>query len=198
MIIFIVFIQKNNFINHKVLLTISFIFSLAYLSIYSKDPINSAPFILGDKRLYFMFIFFYFGYCIRNNIIKLPFSKNILIKIITVLSLLRIFDFFIHFSSLLSASIYIFLNILLIDYVFTLVNSSDFIWETQISFLGINSLPIYLWHPLPILLMQHFQVDVRLPLLFYSVAVVFILMLIYFLKFIHRSKVWNIILFGNT
>lgn len=199
MVIFLFFIEKAN-IKPCIVLLVCFTFSWFWIIINNSNPASSGYTILGDKRLYFMFIFFYLGYYLRKNKNKFDFNKNYnnLGLVVAFLAMLRILDFFVDFIPLVSTSIYIVLNALLIIYSFTLINQSNFFLQDVIAFIGINSLPIYLWHVLPIWLMRSFKIDLQVPALYYTFTTFILIALIFSLKFIPKKGVWNVLLYGKS
>jgi peptidoglycan/LPS O-acetylase OafA/YrhL len=178
---------------------LSLIFSFLWLSIYSDSTVlGQSPvfYWLGDKRLYEYFVFFYFGYYLRNS----AFAKNIpfvlIMSIVIAFFCLRLLGFWYVLVPLINALIFIGLNISLIIFCTHYISSVRLRGESFFSFVGVNSLPIYLWHIMPLLVMRQLSIDVRYPYIFYPVGVALFLFLIGIIKFIPRIPITNLIFFG--
>lgn len=169
MIIFLWIFLKLK-VPRRIILIISFLFTLLWLWKYWYDPLidpgREGIKILGDKKTYYYFCFFYLGFYIRNYKTK-TFSKINYLILIGILSGLRILDFHYLDNHYFSTVNFILLNAVIIFYALNYVVYKEFdkgkICDT-LKAVGRMSLPIYLWHQAAILIFRTFllgKVDMK-------------------------------------
>lgn len=182
-------------------LGVSFLFTLLWETLYFQNPIWGGPEILkwlGDKRLYLYFVFFFVGYTLRNSadVILKKWHIGYFIFFASLLLICRIFNFFFYYPELPSVLVWLLLNIILI-YVFTYsVNKISFPCRKILSFLGVYSLPIYLWHVFPIMIMQRLNIDRNYLTSFYCLAIVSQVCLFVLIRKLENEKAAKLFLIG--
>lgn len=152
-ILILIYVFEHMHINKFITLILSASFTLLYLSFFREGPNEEFLYYLGDKHYYYEFVFLYFGYFIRNYSEKFQLSTWKFL-IIFILSALYLFLFNEQKSanfvcSLTSLSFNLSLIFLTINFAKHFTN----IKIPIISTLGEITLPIYLLHVLPLLLM---------------------------------------------
>lgn len=122
-------------------------FGLAVLYTFSPEYLNdfSQLDFLGDKRFYCYYFYFAFGYFLSSR--RLTFSLHV-----SVLALMLFLFAYVSFEGeWLSAPFEVFANCAIIFIVFRVCQGSVFSSSSLFVRVGRITLPIYLWHVLPIL-----------------------------------------------
>lgn len=195
MILFLYIIQKLNF-NIRNVLYLSFVFTFFWMIYQKENLIYASPLFLGDKRMFYYFCFFCLGYCMRNKIIITKLSRINSLILVCSLFVLRAVDFYVSFPSIVSVPIFIIANILLCLFILTMLENNRLPLKREIVFLGVNSLPLYLWHVLPIWLMRVFELDIQQPLLFYFTQIILLIVFVKLLDFVQKQRLFKIFLIG--
>lgn len=129
-----------------------------------KMPIPELPlYFLGEKRFYSYLLFFYIGFALRNNIIKLRPNALLLIiligfSFIGIIGIIykgeQFFNFFVVPYLILNASLIF----------FTIIYTSSQNWTNNkfIHFLNNQSLGIYLYHPMFIFIAYEYLEDPKM------------------------------------
>jgi len=145
--------------------------------------------LMGDKRLYFLFSFFFIGHLLRT----LPVRVNNILLLLSCLFLysLRIVCFYKQLPILLIEINWLLLNISLILLLLGNIDGSTtkvLPLNSLFTFIGKYSLPIYLWHVIPTLILQSFRLHQITPLVYYSIGVVGIAALLLLIR-LYRNDV---------
>ncbi|MDO9207679.1 MAG: acyltransferase family protein [Sulfuricurvum sp.] len=180
-------------INILLMLLISFTFSILWTGYYSFKAEIDGFYFMGDKRFYYDFVFLLFGYYLRNYA-KL-FNLNWLI--LSILFVCSAIDVFIlnsqaEITFIYSASWVVF-NLSLIYITLRLASIFSSIKIPLINQIGQASLPIYLWHIVPLLIVQEIFTG-YFYLLSYLVGVSVIIGIVLRLR---ETKFGKVILFGS-
>ncbi|MDP3465857.1 MAG: acyltransferase family protein [Sulfuricurvum sp.] len=151
MIVYIFFIERFN-INRLAVLIFAAIFTMPWLAFVHPGSGDEIAYYLGDKRYYYYFVFFYFGYMLRNYSEKLYIPKFIYIFILMTSGYLLFVNNTSAANYLYSINSLLF-NLSLILVVIKFAQKYTSLKIPIISDLGSYTLPIYLWHMLPLFLM---------------------------------------------
>lgn len=148
--------------------------------------------ILGDKRFYYFFSYFTFGFFLAQYKHQLVYNvKYFLIAIGVGLLLfnLAIFDYVVGFGKVLT-------NLGLIGLVIYTCEYQKIPSSKILAKIGVVSLPIYLWHVAPILVLQKLPINLSM---YYGISLLFfiffIAMVIYFED---KNAIMNRIFYGKT
>jgi fucose 4-O-acetylase-like acetyltransferase len=138
---------------NKLIVFISlFTLTFFWLSFFKEGPTSEFLYYLGDKRFYYYFVFLFFGYVLRNYPEKFKISLWIVFTAF-VLSALYLFVFNSNkLSTFLYSLNFLFFNLSFIFLTIYLAKHFTNIKIPIFSKLGAITLPIYLWHVLPLLL----------------------------------------------
>jgi fucose 4-O-acetylase-like acetyltransferase len=178
MILYTYIIEKLN-IHRLAILLASSLFTVAWLSFYNPGDGKEIAYYFGDKRFYYDFIYFYFGYMLRNypTLIRFNFWLYVFFLLLTTYTI-----FFLHLSlpGFLYSVSSLFFNLSLIFLVITLSLKSTNIRIPIFTALGSYTLPIYLWHILPLLLMIKIKNTYHIDgITYFSLYFLFLAILIY-------------------
>ena len=184
-IIYIYIIEKLH-INKLVILLFSFCFTVYWRGIYEGSPGEDILYYLGDKRYYFYFIYFFFGYFLRNYLenIKNMWFGAVLLCIWGIYYFLGLHNdtersLVFAFNSVLWNLSLIYLMILFLQNIKTFK-------IPYIAWMGQRSLPIYLWHILPLLPLQYllntYHLNVWMYILLYFIGVSIVIVIIKILQ----------------
>lgn len=147
-----IFLIERFDINRLAVLAVASSFTMLWLTFVSPGSGEEIAYYLGDKRYYYFFVFLYFGYMLRNYPEKIQIPR----LLYTLVLLLGGFDLFIINTSVInyyySVSFLLF-NLSLTFIVITFAQRYTDIKIPIISDLGSYTLPIYLWHMLPLFFM---------------------------------------------
>lgn len=180
-------------IRAPLVLIVSFLFTFFYLSL--ADKINENSFfvhIWGDKRFYYYFYYFYLGYYVSQ--------VKISPRILSVLAISLPFSFLIY--SNLSNSFYLNLgqvlaNTSIITFLLSICRSINSQEDNLLAQMGNNSLPIYLWHVLPLFVINHVFEEANW-LYYSSLAFVFSITIFVIIKFRNKNAVIDRFFYGIT
>ncbi len=168
-------------------------FGLAVLYTFSPEYLNdfSQLDFLGDKRFYCYYFYFAFGYFLSSR--RLTFSLHV-----SVLALMLFLFAYVSFEGeWLSALFEVFANCAIIFIVFRVCQGSVFSSSSLFVRVGRITLPIYLWHVLPILLAK----KAILPhgdVAYYLFSCVFMVLLAFILLWLERkSNFIDLIFYGH-
>ena len=184
-LLYIYIIEYFN-INRTIILLLSIAFTIFWISNFEPGAGNDILYYIGDKRYYYYFVFLYFGYILRNYSEINKFSLFISF-IVVGFSGYFIFYFsnYNNFGFLYSLN-WISFRLSLIVLVIYFSNRFTNIKIPIISDLGSITLPIYLWHVLPLLLLWNFRDNYNLHGIWYYV--VYFLMLSFLILSIQKTK----------
>lgn len=166
---------------------------IAALMMTYEDSINKIPWTkyFGDKRFYYYFYFFYLGHIISLKKIQVRnFNVVIILLISSIASYIISTDNLIKINSLIAA------NTLIIIISISLCNLYPTTANNLLTRIGRVSLPIYLWHVIPILMIK--SIDLNNSLYFYGLTTLCCFILV--LAAIHledKNILINRILYGK-
>ncbi|MDH2998797.1 hypothetical protein A1D22_02870 [Pasteurellaceae bacterium LFhippo2] len=162
---FIELLNKYEFKIAKILTLLFFVVIAILFETYGQWKVNQIEwlFYLGDKRFYYFFIYFYFGYILK----EISFSKNYII--LALLSF--IFGIILYGISdeIIKGVVKVTANLALIYLVLSLATRIIVQKDNLLSRIGQISLPLYLWHVLPLLILQAMPWN---KILYYKVSLV--------------------------
>lgn len=203
--IIITWILKQRNVSDKTIFILSI--GLVRLILIILELLNSNPQIsfiyrgIREYRLKYYF-FFFLGYYIRNRELyfrnyHLMLSSTILLLFIRIIS----YTLEIKVAFLYEIPVFYFLNVSLIFFSLNYLINLDFKKFSSIKWSGVNSLPIYLYHPLGYTLLLNYYssiVNQYSSIWFVSnlLVILFMISFFYLLK-IKSIKGINIIFFGN-
>lgn len=127
--------------------------------------------ILGDKRFYYFFSYFAFGYLLAQYKHQLAYwSKYFFFAIIAGLLLFNLanFDYAVGFGKVLT-------NLGLIGFVIYICEYQKIPINQILAKIGTVSLPVYLWHAFPVLVLQKLPLDLSV---YYGISLLFFVCLI--------------------
>lgn len=185
LLLFIVYIYgvEHLHINRTLILFLAFSFSVFWTGTYGFKALVDGFNWMGDKRFYYDFIFLFLGYYLRNT--PKIFNSNWLFSILVFVSsafYILIFNSKMEVN-LIYATILVFFNLSLIYIVLRLSRLFDSIKIPYVHQIGKLSLPIYLWHIVPILILrsivENYTLNIYLSLLLYFFSVVIIITLVF-------------------
>ncbi|MFA6630026.1 MAG: acyltransferase family protein [Sulfuricurvum sp.] len=151
MIGYVFLIERFHFNQLGVLIAAS-LFTAVWLTFVSPGNGDEIAYYLGDKRYYYFFVFLYFGYILRNYPEKIQLPR----LFYPLILLLSGFVLFIIKTSVMNYyySIgFLLFNLSLTFIIITFAQRHTGIKIPIISNLGSYTLPIYLWHMLPLFFM---------------------------------------------
>ena len=158
---------------------------------------SSMTYFFGDHRLYSYFFFFYLGYCLRNSMLLTQIPRGGALAIVVSFAILRVMDFWIEIPDILSVLVFVTLNAALIIFCIRFLLNFDILGKRLFQFMGVNSLPIYLWHILPLLVMLQLSINVRYPSVYYAFGILSFLILIGVIRLMPRTRLTNTLFFGR-
>lgn len=186
-------------LSDKALLVTSAVISVVFYAcnnfpaLYQKVTALSRPMeiILFTFRPFF-FIFFSLGVYIKQHV------KNININIIGAISLLSFATFtalFFFPNKIAAFALFYLFNISLILWLIGMIRKDNLPQNKAVQWIGVNSLGLYLWHVVPIIIVTQL-IGTNNLLLFYPAAVGAIALFFVVMIFLTRIKAINKILFG--
>lgn len=175
------------------MLVLLFIFSAFWIGNYGFSGEVKTFYLIGDKRFYYDFLFLFFGYYLRNTPSKFN-TKWLIPSSVFICSALYILilNSKAEISFVYSSSWVIF-NLALIYITLRLASIFSSITIPLINQIGQASLPIYLWHIVPLLIIREVFTG-YFYVLSYLVGVAIIIGIIFQLK---RTTFGKVILFGE-
>jgi fucose 4-O-acetylase-like acetyltransferase len=203
MIIALSLLIKVN-ISNRIILISSLTITLTWLIISEQHWVQENIFIqlLGDKRTYYFFLFFYVGYYIRNlkNDYK-EINYRVDVILIVLFVVLRITDYFYWKNIILTSIIFTLLNICIIRYCISSIIYKKFEPNSILSKIGTYSLPIYLWHVAVIMISKliFFEIFKTNIIVFYiGTSCLMAIFFIVLLKLKGRYLIFDRIIFGTA
>lgn len=190
-------------IKPRIILFLSFLFSLTWFAffpensnLYAPVPEQSLLSILGDKRVYVYFGFFYLGFYLRNHTKDIADPKNISLKLsLMTFACVYILAFYIDMPVLVRQTAFLLFNISLV------VFSQKYLFGRQFSFgkglfhkIGQNPLPFYLWHALPIFLFD--KIGAKYTVAFYLSSIGFFFFILFLNETFSKSTLYNMMFAG--
>ncbi|OXB05066.1 acyltransferase family protein [Flavobacterium pectinovorum] len=197
--ILLTWLFKKLFTNYNIILilglliSITFIILYKYSSIYTQIPFLNRIFsiLIYTFRPYF-YIFFLIGISYRNKTIK----KLRLIEIITPFIFLGLVVYlFFYDSVILSILNFFLLNLSILNLCLKLALTDSLFESKSIQWLGINSLGIYLWHVLPILISKYL-VGTQSLIKFYLITIILEVLFIILYKILVKVNFFKKYIFG--
>ena len=150
MLLYIVFIKSVY--SSQLLKVISFIVSFAFcvlymtkVSLFNSDSVANVMMLLGDKRYYSYYFYFFLGHILALN------SSFKFIKVVLLVFFVSPLGYIFNSNMVVRGIFNVISNSCLIYGVFYLVSSSRQLEVSILSRIGRVTLPIYLWHVLPII-----------------------------------------------
>jgi fucose 4-O-acetylase-like acetyltransferase len=140
----------------------------------------------------YFFMFFVFGMCIRNIKIKLNIWLNLIIVLILAAIQLTFFYFPLPFAEMISTML---LNFCLLHLLIALAFADTLPHSQILEWLGINSLAIYLWHIVPVLILK-LTLGTENIILFYSACLIAEAALIIVIYYLTKIRSVNRFVFG--
>ena len=124
--------------------------SVALYIVFASYPGRSVPHLvlLGDRRWYLFFCFFYLGFLLRNRVQRQNLSAAVLGLLVAVLATCRIWQFYHPPYPAVGCGLVWLLTVALTLLCLQYFAQRHFWGGKWLSLLGIESLAIYLWHPL--------------------------------------------------
>ena len=93
-------------------------------------------------------------------------------------------------KSLLRALVWATLNVALITLLIDTANANAQTKQTIVSEIGRNSLPIYLWHVVPLFLLKGFGFHQTQPLAYYCVAIISLALIVWAILRVEAKSKW--------
>lgn len=189
--IFITWFGKKLDISIKWLLFISGIISLIsfilnkYPLIYENILVSNSfiEVVLYTFRPYF-YVFFVFGIYINSNQIPIKLELNLFIALASFLGIILLF----FFPNIIAYIVLFFLFNVSFLYILIRISIQDLLpYSRRIEWIGINSLGIYLWHVIPILVSKNLIGTEKL-VPFYSLTILLEIVFIIFIIQITKIK----------
>ena len=173
----------------KYLLIVTFIASTIFFEGYGQNVSNHLLFkIFGDKRFYYFFSYFYLGYFLSNKKFKINFDLMVSLLIIGLL----IYGY--GQNAILIGIGKTVANICLIIVIFSLIEKNSY-KSTFLAKVGEVTLPIYLWHVAPLLILKKLPISENM---YYLSSIIFYFVFIFVIvKFKHASKVVDKYIYGK-
>jgi fucose 4-O-acetylase-like acetyltransferase len=176
------FIAERLHINPVLVILLAFTFSILWIGNHGLSAVVDGFAWMSDKRYYYDFVFFFFGYYLRNtpknfsytwlfpSILFIPTSFYILVLNHKVE------------INLLYSTMWTIFNLSLIYIALRLSRMFDSIIIPYVNIIGKLSLPIYLWHIVPILILksivEKYGLNTYLYLVLYFLSVALIIAII--------------------
>ena len=155
MIMYIYFIEKYK-IAHSLVLLLTALFTIIWLTLFGPGSSENVLWMLADKRYYYYFVFMYFGFLLRNYFSSKIETRELLMATVIIVisfSLLFLYDAKAH-SKLLVAVNFVAFNLALIYVVIGITQKVNTLRVFLITWIGTMTLPIYLWHVLPLVFIR--------------------------------------------
>jgi fucose 4-O-acetylase-like acetyltransferase len=141
-------------IPRRLVIGASLLFSVAWLTLYMSPsgidwigPVLPNPaFLLGNKRVFYYFAFFFAGFCLRNYWGQVRHMIAIA-ALAGALFAISLFQFYAPSEQLLMALVFVCFNLVLLLVVLSYCMTTGTAKSTLLSNIGKNSISIYLWHP---------------------------------------------------
>jgi fucose 4-O-acetylase-like acetyltransferase len=159
---------------------------------------------LTSKKLFYFFSFFVFGAWLRSdqsNLLRIWIQKRATVLLVFSVLLSAIYLSEIgELANLLRGVTWWWLNIILIALAVPWSKNLDLTPSPRNTFLvgiGRNSLPIYLWHVVPLFLLKGLHVHQSNPILYYALSGISIAVIVYLILFLENKSTWlNRTLYG--
>jgi fucose 4-O-acetylase-like acetyltransferase len=196
MIGYIFFIEKFN-INRLAVLVSASVFTMIWLAFVYPGSGKEIAYYFGDKRYYYFFVFFYFGYMLRNYPEKIQISKPIYLILLIVTG----FSLFVTYTSIMNyyySVSFVLFNLSLIFIVINFAQRHTDIKIPIISDLGSYTLPIYLWHMLPLFFMWYIRDTYRINGIIYLFSYFILLSLLIYVIVKSKDTLFNKIFISGT
>lgn len=148
--------------------------------------------MLGDKRFYYFFSYFAFGYLLAQYKHYLTYWSKYFVIVIGVgllLFNLATFDYLVGFGKVLT-------NLGLIGLVVYICEYQKIPSSKTLAKIGVVSLPIYLWHVAPMLILKKLPISLSI---YYGVSLLFFMLFIaMIIYFEDKNAIINRIFYGKT
>lgn len=149
---------------------------------------------LMSKKVIYFFGFFLFGAWLRTSSSKqfrsiLNDFKVLPVTLILACATLYLLEIGID-KSLFRASIWLVLNITLIAFLIDVAVSNAKSKPTLVTDIGRNSLPIYLWHVVPLFVLKGFDVHLTQPMVYYLVASISMVLIVCAILRLEGRRKW--------
>ncbi|WP_305370876.1 acyltransferase family protein [Photobacterium leiognathi] len=197
-ILFVFYLKLLDFLYKKwevifyVLLLLFFMISVFFESYGQSDISEKLIYIIfGDKRFYYFFFYFYTGYFLSKNKINIP------IDIVIVVFVVSVMGYGNTSLNILSGFGKVIANISIIYLVIKSCSSEFSIRykSTIFSIIGRLSLPIYLWHVAPLLVLKSFHLSNEI---YYSISVIVFVCCVFILRKLEgKNKHIDLLVFGK-
>ena len=193
MIVFVYVLEKLNF-NRNILLLIFLSYTVLWVGMYGTNGLNEIYYWMGHKAVYYDLIFFYFGYYLRNEI-SLANHKRWYILPLFIGFAIYIWIFNNHPDiNYLYALIWSLLNVTMIFLVIVNALKYQNIKFSVITWIGRYSLPIYLLHLIPLMLLKPYvnagKLTSHMSILLYFIGVLAVMVIIHTIKDTKFGKVF--------
>ncbi|MBL4671851.1 MAG: acyltransferase [Arenicella sp.] len=147
--------------------------------------------VLSKKVIYF-FSFFLFGAWLRtagSRKLRTLFSQFKILPMVAITACAGLYLINIGADkSLLKACVWLILNLALITLLIDSAISKPSAKNSIISRIGRNSLPIYLWHAVPMFILKGFDIHQTYPLVYYFVASISMVLIVLAVLRLERGK----------
>jgi fucose 4-O-acetylase-like acetyltransferase len=172
---------------------------VAWLSTIGRETVAgdlTLPFPwLGDKRLYVYFAFFALGALQRYRPIGLSFPLSLAGTLIFAGVWLA--NYFLTLPAIVAAIGFLGLNAFLILTVLDRIKAGRFFESPLLAKIGVLTLPIYLWHVAPLVLLHHYHVDAKSQIAYYGLSIVSVMALIAAVSWLSRGRLpWMAMIAG--
>lgn len=197
MIVFIYILEKLNF-NRNILLLVFLSYTVLWIGTYGGNGLNEIYYWMGHKAVYYDLVFFYFGYYLRNQI-NLQDQNHWYVLPLFISFALYIWIFNNHQAiNYLYAFIWSLLNLTMIYLVLFNALQHQSLKFPVITWMGRYSLPIYLLHTIPLMLLKPYMEAGKLTpymhILLYFIGVFVVITIIYNIQ---NTKVGKILIIGE-
>lgn len=167
----------------------------------NKSPVNEQPlYYLGEKRFYAYLVFFFLGFCLRNELLKISPSPLLLISLnITAFTASVIFVYQ-HIPDTIIVIAYMTFNLSFILFLLLYIAPQTWFQHKWLLLVNKQSLGVYLYHPMIIFLIYAILGDSKKEhinnLQALGVGIVTIVTVLSFIWIIQKWKVSNRYLLG--
>jgi peptidoglycan/LPS O-acetylase OafA/YrhL len=142
------------------------VFTFIWMTLVERPFIDGREILpyLGEKRTYIYFVFFYAGYFLRNETMRVHLSTPTLALSIVILASIEVLSITSPLPAPVWAVVWLFLNLFIIGLTLTKIHTLPLKENAYLMHMGRNSLPIYLWHMVPISLALQIFDPVKQPI----------------------------------
>jgi len=198
LMIFYLYIIEHYKVNKIFVFFLLALLTIVWRSNFVSGPASEIFYYLGDKRYYYFFIYLYSGYILRN------YHENFSIPLwLSILVLLPSGTYIVFLNNdgvpnLLNAFTRLLFNLSLIYVVINYANRYANMKIPIISDLGSITLPLYLWHVLPLVILWKLQSIYNISGIYYYLAYfsAFIILTIFIQKS-RQTKLGRILITGE-